>query len=223
MHWLWEACGTYTEYATDGTLIRKQACRNGLSEFVLEYVVGVCYKISGWSLFQKQFSAPRRCTQTSTRKCSPAPDLALWKLVFPHVFFSRGVFLFTDARITGWVSVRSIRFRHGSVFWFRYWFDPQGPKLVLDLASCYVNVSALMGFDDVSVSIRTPPLGDRSPACITARHLMAAVADSSPEMFLESRRRVRLASYPCWDEKLPRRCSQLFGIVKNYKYGWGSV
>ena len=31
--------------------------------------------------------------QSSSRNCYPAPDLVLWKLFFPRVFFSGGLFL----------------------------------------------------------------------------------------------------------------------------------
>ena len=34
--------------------------------------------------------------QSIWRNCSPVPDLALWRLIFPRVVFSGGVFLFTD-------------------------------------------------------------------------------------------------------------------------------
>ena len=39
-------------------------------------------------------------TQSSSRNCSPAPDSMLFKLTFPCVFFSGGVFFFTDIGIT---------------------------------------------------------------------------------------------------------------------------
>ena len=34
--------------------------------------------------------------QSCSRNCSPAPDLVFFKLSFPRVLFSGGVFLFTD-------------------------------------------------------------------------------------------------------------------------------
>ena len=41
----------------------------------------------------------------------------------------------------GQVSVRSIRFRHGSVFWLRYGFGLQGPTPMPDRACFQINVS----------------------------------------------------------------------------------
>ena len=32
-------------------------------------------------------------------KCTPAPDLVLWKLIFPHVFFSRGGLFLSQAPV----------------------------------------------------------------------------------------------------------------------------
>ena len=43
---------------------------------------------------QSQYEENRLITlhRHSGRNFSPAPDLALWKLIFPHAYFSRGVF-----------------------------------------------------------------------------------------------------------------------------------
>ena len=62
----------------------------------------------------------------------------------------------TDA---GQVSVRSIRSRPGLVFCSRYCFDRQGPKPMLDRASCYVNVAVSIG--SITFRFRSePPFGD---------------------------------------------------------------
>ena len=45
--------------------------------------------------------------QDSSSNSSPAPDFDLFKLVSPGVFFSRGVFLFTDTGVSVCISVRT--------------------------------------------------------------------------------------------------------------------
>ena len=63
---------------------------------------------------------------------------------------------------SGWVSVRSIRFRHGSVFRFRCCFDLRGPKPMLDRACCHINVSVSIGSTAFRFRSEPPPLWFRA-------------------------------------------------------------
>ena len=64
-------------------------------------------KLLNLYLFANTPSVQAFALKSSSGSCSPAPDLVLLKLVFPHVFFS-GIVLFTDIGNTGCGTRRGI-------------------------------------------------------------------------------------------------------------------
>ena len=48
--------------------------------------------------------------RSSSKNCSPAPDLALWKLIFLPIFLSRGVFLFTGTGVSRYLCYLVVAF-----------------------------------------------------------------------------------------------------------------
>ena len=55
-----------------------------------------------YSLSVKQNNPPVRASavQSSSRNCSPAPDLVFFNIIFPRILFSGGVLFFTDTAQT---------------------------------------------------------------------------------------------------------------------------